>query len=115
MKSIRIIAMAIVATVMSVTAATSTGFIDGNTLYQSCISSVGGTYFLRSCRSYVLGVADGMLDNELDGYTACLPAHVQISQVEDVVTRFLAQHPERRHLRANSLVARAISESFPCR
>jgi len=48
------------------------------------------------------------------GWKACVPKNVTISQTKDVVTRWLANNPERRHYSADSLVAWALAEGFPC-
>jgi hypothetical protein len=67
-----------------------------------------------------MGVADAMQIAQLFGGTvfvglrACMPEHADAGQITDVAVRFLASHPERRHLPAVTLVAEALAEAFPC-
>jgi hypothetical protein len=50
----------------------------------------------------------------LDGWMACVPDGVTGSQVNDVAMKYLAEHPQQRHFSAPSLIAKALSEAFPC-
>jgi len=59
------------------------------------------------CYGYVAGVVDML-------YTVCLPDGMTRQQVIDVLTLWLRDHPEKRHLPASSLVAGALKEKFPC-
>jgi hypothetical protein len=45
-----------------------------------------------------MGIADVLSTNAINGYRACLPKNVAAGQAKDVVKRFLALHPELRHL-----------------
>jgi hypothetical protein len=59
---------------------------------------------------YVLGVSDVMTE----AGTACQPKGATRGQVGDVVSKFLSDHPEQRHLSAAGLVTSAILQAFPC-
>jgi hypothetical protein len=59
---------------------------------------------------YVLGVSDVMTE----AGTACQPKGATRGQVGDVVSKFLSDHPEQRHLSAAGLVTSAIARAFPC-
>jgi hypothetical protein len=68
------------------------------------------------CRGYIAGVADILENREVAGYRACIPAPTaEISQLAEVVTNFLRDHPDERHLTAASNVAFALSKAFPCK
>jgi hypothetical protein len=90
-------------------------FITGNALYADCMAgsiTVGQSW----CLGYITAIADVMTvpDENVLGFEACFP-RVSTAQVRDVAKQFLVAHPERRHLGAAGLVARALHEAFPCR
>ena len=100
-------------------------YISGNDLYPLCSAApenVPGDQQANAstqwgfCRGYVAGVADILENREVAGYRACISAPtVEIGQLADVVTSFLRDHPEERHLTAASNVALALSKAFPCK
>jgi hypothetical protein len=47
--------------------------------------------------------------------TACVPDGVSAGQLVEVVKKWLREHPENWHYGADSLVAAALQEAFPCR
>ena len=68
------------------------------------------------CTGFIVGVSDAMANrNVVFNFRACVPEPATIRQVRDVAIRHLEQNPDRRHLGASSLVAKALSEAFPCR
>ena len=89
-------------------------FYDGNKLLTIC-NDTEGVLNLGICLGYVEAVSD-VLDSgaAISGWKACSPENVTAGQVKDIVTRFLVNHPEKRHYAAHTLVARALSEAFPC-
>jgi hypothetical protein len=98
-------------------AQTVSAFEDGNSLYERCAEPTA-TFSRGVCLGYVVGIFDAMLSaggTPIAGFSVCLPRGVTKGQAFDVVTRFLASHPELRHLTAASLVARALEQAFPCR
>lgn len=91
-------------------------FFSGNNLLELCNDpSMEG-----ACLEYVAGVADVLSilvedGSSLNGFRPCVPvAGVKVSQLSDIVVRYLRTHPEERHLTAASLVAKALSLAFPC-
>jgi hypothetical protein len=45
----------------------------------------------------------------------CLPLNqVRARQVVDIVTAYLREHAENRHLPASDLVTAALNQKFPC-
>jgi hypothetical protein len=87
-------------------------FETGRDLYQKCRAS--GTAGQVFCFGFVIGIADVMEDNPLDGRSACIPRDASIQQVIDVVTAFLENNPDIRDFTAESLTVQALSEKFPC-
>jgi Rap1a immunity proteins len=91
----------------------STGFLNGNQLYERCNNAMGKL----TCLGYVVGIADAILaDGAVSGWKACIPVDkVSAGQLFNVVTQYLASHPEVRFLSAVSVVAGALHEAFPCK
>jgi uncharacterized protein YqfB (UPF0267 family) len=105
-------AMAVGAIAMCISAGGRADFDTGNTLYAACTKS-DRTY----CEGYIAAVSDATLQplGSVMGFKHCAAAEVTLQQMEDVVTQYLAAHPEQRHLGAISLAAHALAEVFPCR
>jgi hypothetical protein len=91
---------------------TTLAYVSGNALLQSCQTD------RSACRGYSLGIADTMEANGgvLFGRRACLSdPNISAGQITDVVSHYLADHPELRHLAGSPLAATALAEAFPCR
>jgi hypothetical protein len=58
---------------------------------------------------YVLGVTDA-----LEGRAFCTPAAATSGQLAEVVSKYLAAHPEGWHKSADDLTAQALAAVFPC-
>jgi Rap1a immunity proteins len=89
-------------------------FVNGNFLHDACQKGVSmdRTAF---CVGYVGGIADALSQDSVQGHRSCIPAKsVTNIQLMDVVEIYLANHPERRHEMAASLVALSLSAAFPC-
>jgi hypothetical protein len=82
----------------------------GNTIFAAC---TGGN--LPHCVGYLMGVADAMEGNPINGYRACIPVGVIGSQLRDVVVQYLGIHAANRQRGAIGLVADAYEQNFPCR
>ena len=75
------------------------------------------------CGYYVMGVYDAatMLDAATNkrlwrnGFTACVPKGVSAGQLEEVVKKWLREHPADWHYAAADLVAVSFEAAFPCR
>jgi hypothetical protein len=87
-------------------------FETGRDLYQKCRGA--GTASQVFCFGFVIGIADVMEDNPLDGRSACIPKEATIQQVTDVVVAFLENNPDIRDFTGESLTVQALSEKFPC-
>lgn len=101
-------------------------FYDGNDLYKICEPTAART---SSCAVYIMGAADIVMQMRHtlsgDGNSMILPStgkscpfEIPIgatgSQLADVVTNYLRDHPETRHYEASALVWRALHDAFPC-
>jgi hypothetical protein len=87
-------------------------FETGRDLYQKCRAA--GTASQVFCFGFIIGIADVMEDNPLDGRSACIPKDATIQQVTEVVVRFLESNPDIRDFTGESLTVQALSEKYPC-
>lgn len=82
-------------------------FWDGNRLYSHQTAS--SVYDQMLALGYVMGVADA-----LAGVRICSPENATAGQKDDVVKKYLREHPALRHHTADSLVVRALERVWPC-
>ena len=66
------------------------------------------------CMGYIVAIADIMDTTALHGFSACIPAGVTIGQLQKVVTIWLKNNPDDHKYSANSNVADALAEAYPC-
>lgn len=96
-------------------------FLDGNSLYAECSAPQGdAVYYSKAsrCMGYILGVYDDMMVMLQLQYRreACAPSGVTAGQIVDIVTKYLRDNPQERHMPAPMLVRIALFEAFPaCR
>jgi hypothetical protein len=90
-------------------------WVDGNGLYSDCEKGN------LKCYGYIFGLIDALDLSELltdkpplPKAKTCMPAEVTGQQLRDVVLEFLRDNPAKRHLAAAVLVAKALSDAFPC-
>ena len=81
LKGLKLIAIAAMASVMPL-AAHAEYFETGHDLHLKC--KAAGTAQQVFCFGYIIGIADVMEDNPLDGRSACIPRNVSIQQVTGV-------------------------------
>jgi len=71
---------------------------------------------IMACRSYVIGIADGIGSfAHLYKVKDCVPSGATSSDLQEIYVRFYSSHPESRHLEANAMVTAAFIDSFNCR
>lgn len=114
----------------------SAGFITGDELWELCevgvteeLADEGLSYIDKMtgyalptpkysvCLSYAMGVIDSIDVAVKKGLMApifCVPSSVSDEQIEDVVVKFVEDHPEKRHLKGAAIIHAAITEGFPC-
>ena len=89
-------------------------FRTGEDLFADCIASEGHERGL--CFGYVMAIADVMAGAgaRVDGLRACHEEAESIEQLVGIVTEFLEANPAGRSIKADGLVAYALSLEFPC-
>jgi hypothetical protein len=110
----RLISTAIVVAGLILSAPSLAEFRNGSALLQYCTATIGAE--MAFCFGYIDGIADLLLEHhEVEGFSACITTQPDDSQLRNVVTAFLRKNEGIHHLAAPGLVARALSEAFPCR
>jgi hypothetical protein len=85
----------------------------GEKLLAKCISdSITEKAF---CGGYIIGIADALTSNSINGFTACLPNGTKAREVVNESVKWLALHADVRKFDAEGLIASALSEAFPCK
>jgi hypothetical protein len=90
----------------------ASGLVDGNKLLKWCEDRPDDSFLRGLCLGYVEATADTLMA-ERPG-RQCISRDVTFGQLEEVVRKYLREHPENRHYGANVLVASALTEAFPC-
>ena len=67
-----------------------------------------------AAKSIALGYVGGVLDAHLD-VNICPPDRVQLGQAVDVVKKWLASNPDKRHLSAAIITFYSLKLSWPCK
>lgn len=68
------------------------------------------------CYGYIDAVADYLFETHAMGeFTACVSKVPDDSQLRFVVVQFLRKNSALRYMSAPELIARALSEKFPCK
>ncbi len=88
------------------------GFESGTTLLQKC---EGNQAEKAACSGYILAIADVLAEGPHFGWRACAPGDARAGQVEKAAVRWLRNNPLILHYAADGLVAKALSDAFPCR
>ena len=102
-------------------------FYDGKMLLQDCqggddqqeTQNFAGLSQWGTCVGYIAAVVDTMSNASLTAGSVntqqlCVSEHVQLSQLKDIVLRWLNDHPEKSQSAASLLVFQALKEKFPC-
>jgi len=77
-----------------------------------------GNYWLRQCRengcaAYILAMSD--FNAMLPSKYFCAPDGVTVGQMQDVVVKYLTDHPAFREISFILLATEALTTAFPCR
>src|ERR1700733_12575609 len=89
----------------------SQSFVTGNVLYGWCTEPVG-SFNVGLCEGYIEAVSD--VADALKSLDVCTPQHVTVQEVVDIVKKYLADNPAKRHFTAYGTVINALSAVFPC-
>ncbi|MFZ2005663.1 MAG: Rap1a/Tai family immunity protein [Stellaceae bacterium] len=83
-------------------------------MLQECTATIGA--YMDFCYGYIDAVADYLFEKHAMGeFTACVTHTPDDSQLRFVVAQFLRDNPALRYKGAPELIARALSEKFPCK
>jgi hypothetical protein len=75
-----------------------------------------GTFEKGACTGYILGIADTLAGGgQIGNLRACITGGVSIGQLADTVTHFLTTSSSTKNGAANTSVASALSNAFPCK
>ncbi|HTW52659.1 MAG TPA: Rap1a/Tai family immunity protein [Stellaceae bacterium] len=86
---------------------------DGDALFAECTATIGA--YMDFCYGYIDAVADYLFQKHAMGpYAACAAKPPDDSLLRFVVVQFLRKNPALRDQGAAELIARALSEKFPC-
>ena len=90
----------------------------GNQIFSECnVPKNDATYYQNQgwCNGFILGVADVMGGGDtVATFKACFRTGVTVQQLHDVTNNYLIANPQYRHMSAHILVAKALSDVFPC-
>jgi hypothetical protein len=85
----------------------------GTDLAAQC-SHVLDQFSTGACAGYVVAAAEIADSGRLQGYRSCIPKDVTKGQLQDVVNKHLAKHPEQLEYIGYQVVVVALVEAFPC-
>ena len=94
---------------------------DGNRLYAECSATPASPTYYASvsyCTGFIVGISDMNTHVAVQRGAAppfCVPQHVLVKQLRDVVLKYLQDSPGIRGNSAASLTVGALSEAFPCK
>ncbi|MBC8267156.1 MAG: hypothetical protein H8E36_00210 [Rhodospirillaceae bacterium] len=84
-------------------------YFKGNDLHKVCQSSSNEDV----CSGYIMGIVDATAWTKAD-IAFCVPKDSSLRQATDIVTKWLNENPEHRHLSAAGLVITALTLAWPC-
>jgi hypothetical protein len=77
-------------------------------------SQVLDQFSTGACVGYVVAAAEIADSGRLKGYRSCIPKDVTKGQLQDVVTKYLAKHPEQLEYIGYQVAVVALVEAYPC-
>jgi hypothetical protein len=89
-----------------------TVFIDGNYLYERCVSAEA--HDASYCLAYVLGASDAIAVESVAKPYVCIPDRVTAGQLKSVIIKYLSDNPKDRHMVASLSISKALWSAFPC-
>ncbi len=82
-------------------------YVSANTLHEWCQAAPDKALY------YVAGVVDALTLNA-DHMPVCIPVESTLTQIRDVVCKYLRENPAKRHYNTASSLWLAQSQAFPC-
>lgn len=89
----------------------------GNYWYSRC-APTADVYTSLICSGFIVGFGQGMEAQAAvnkQPEVICIPKGVNYGQQQEIFHRYLANHPETRHLSAGLLYWAAMNAAFPCK
>ena len=88
--------------------------MDGNLLHKNCTSSQD--IQRMACFGYIRGVIEGLFVSAAITKKSlfCPPDQFNYEQGEDIVRKYLSEHPEDRHENGAAIVMVALKIVWPC-
>ena len=102
--------IAVIAPLSVAYSSVSGAFFNAGEVYDNCSLDVNRA----ECRSYVMGVADVMGGNIIYGWQACMPLGIAGDPLLGAAMDYMRRHPEERKDPSASVIAKALSQGFPC-
>ena len=85
------------------------------TLFKYCVAE-DGSFNAGICNGYIAGVMDVLNNKERDAdFSFCLSKNPDITQIVDIVRSWLEQNPKLPYFSAPNIIAKAMSEVWPCK
>lgn len=106
------VAVALVLVSAPASAETNPSLVSGNDVRVFCHSESPRRQGV--CFGFAIAVAEIVANESVAGWRACFPDEVPRGKYDYVMVKYLDDHPEKLHLTATSLAARAYEEAFPC-
>lgn len=90
--------------------------MNGKELQAFCMPGQASNFDMGTCLGYITGIADAMHRSTVNiyGWRACMGQGVTVERMHSAVVSFLNSHPQYLELDADSLVARALADAYPC-
>ena len=91
---------------------------NGNGLLEVCAD--GAAFHYGLCMGYITGVLDGANTAPIPKNCPapasywCIPKGVTLGQIQEVVVKYLKDHPEIRHQPSNGLIENAVLAVWSC-
>lgn len=88
-------------------------FTDCRSLNEICQDAAKYPTSAQACKGYVSGALDQLLADHHNDF--CLPKGTTTAQVQEAVTKWLAEHTDQGHLSGASCVLIALSKNYACK
>jgi hypothetical protein len=111
----RVFCLALLVLLSAATSYGANAYTAGNELQEWFVNSERGS---ESNKALFAGLSSGYVNGVVDvanTFFFCTDANTTRGQFIDIVRKYLANNPEKRHLSANSIVVEAMAKAFPCR
>ena len=108
--------LVLIAGLMMAVAPARADVMNGKELQTFCTPHQASNFDMGTCLGYITGIADAMHRSTVDiyGWRVCMGDDVTVERMHDAVIGFLNANPQYLDLDADSLVARALSDAYPC-